>query len=82
MAAQMTGPVFDQEHRGQLLVKALEKSPPNPMRCVIFSPDGTSVETYAIDAKEAVTKFPEQWSYDPWPKEHRKSSARRPTTTA
>jgi hypothetical protein len=50
--------VLGPEHRSQVLAKALEPTPPNPMRRVIYHVDGTSAETYAIDARDAVTKFP------------------------
>lgn len=51
------------------LVKPAE---PNPAWRTIYNVDGSSVQTYAIDARTAVERFPDQWSYEPWPVKRRK----------
>ncbi|MBB4342148.1 hypothetical protein [Rhizobium leguminosarum] len=34
----------------------------------ISAEDGAATEMYEIDAREAVAKFPKEWSDTPWPK--------------
>ncbi|MBY3162118.1 hypothetical protein HFO65_15900 [Rhizobium laguerreae] len=33
----------------------------------IDTPDGAATEMYEIDAREAIAKFPKEWSDTPWP---------------
>jgi hypothetical protein len=59
---------FGDERRGRLLVQALEHGTSNPMFVTIYYRDTGPATTYGIDAREAVTKFPDLWSFEPWPK--------------
>lgn len=34
----------------------------------IGTEEGAATEMYEIDAREALAKFPKEWSEDPWPK--------------
>ena len=41
---------------------------PNPAWVTIHHVNGEATTTYAIDARQAVERFPDQWAYEPWPK--------------
>ena len=56
------------EHSSRLVIEGMTPAAPSPMFVEIFNIDGSSVTTYQIDAKEAITKFPETWSFQPWKK--------------
>jgi len=39
-----------------------------PAKSTIYNIDGSTAEVYAVDARQAVTRHPEQWSFTRFPK--------------
>ena len=61
------------EHGSRLVIEGMTPAAPSPMFIEIHNVNGEVVKTYAIDARQAVERFPDTWSFEPWPAKRRKS---------